>query len=163
MPYQRTSPRRAHSRSRGAPRLPIRRQGRAPVRSGTAREASAQPGQSSRRSAAGRWRRWKPPSSAARRPASSCVRRDRRKWPKRADPIGRAKKAIPNVASDASVAVAGSDRWKEQGGEDEHRCGAVDVEVEELDGGADHAGEQHVPRRVDGAITTAASPCAIRK
>jgi hypothetical protein len=30
------------------------------------------------------------------------------KWPKRADPIGRAKNAMPKVASDARVAAPGS-------------------------------------------------------
>ena len=34
------------------------------------------------------------------------------KWPKSAEPMGRAKNAIPNVASEASRAVAGSDAGK---------------------------------------------------
>ncbi len=38
------------------------------------------------------------------------------KWPNRADPIGRARKAIANVASDASVDVAGSDAGKNSRG-----------------------------------------------
>ena len=39
---------------------------------------------------------------------------------------------------------------KEQPREDEHRRGRVDVEVEELDRRADQAGEQHLPRGIDG-------------
>ena len=34
------------------------------------------------------------------------------KWPKRAEPIGRARNAMPKVASDASVEEAGSDLGK---------------------------------------------------
>ncbi len=46
--------------------------------------------------------------------ATSVVFRPMRspKWPKSAEPIGRATKAMPNVASDASVAVAGFDAGK---------------------------------------------------
>ena len=82
--------------------------------------------------------------------ATSVVLRPMRspKWPKSAEPIGRARNAIANVASEASVAEAGSDAGKEQPGEDEHRGGRVDVEVEELDRRADQAGEQHLARPV---------------
>jgi len=38
------------------------------------------------------------------------------KWPKNAEPMGRARKAIPKVASEASVAVAGSDAGKKSFG-----------------------------------------------
>ena len=41
-------------------------------------------------------------------------------------------------------------RGKEQLGKYEHRRGRVDVEVEELDGGADEAGEQHLAGAVHG-------------
>jgi hypothetical protein len=34
------------------------------------------------------------------------------KWPKRAEPMGRARKAMPKVASEARVEVAGSDAGK---------------------------------------------------
>ena len=83
--------------------------------------------------------------------ATSVVLRPMRspKWPKSAEPIGRATKAIANVASDASVADAGSDAGKKQAREHEHRGGRVDVEVEELDRGADHAREQHLAGAVD--------------
>jgi hypothetical protein len=50
--------------------------------------------------------------------ATSVVFRPTRspKCPNRAEPIGRARKAIPNVASDASVADAGSDVGKNKRG-----------------------------------------------
>ena len=35
--------------------------------------------------------------------------------------------------------------------ENQHRGGGVDVEIEELDRGADEAGEEDLPRRVDGS------------
>ena len=38
--------------------------------------------------------------------------------------------------------------WKEQPREYQHGSGCVDVEIEELDGGADHAGKQNLPGRV---------------
>jgi hypothetical protein len=46
--------------------------------------------------------------------ATSVVLRPTRspKWPNSADPIGRARKAMPKVASEASVADAGSDAGK---------------------------------------------------
>ncbi len=40
-------------------------------------------------------------------------------------------------------------RRKEQPGKNEHCRGRVNVEIEELDGGADEAGEQHLARRID--------------
>jgi len=50
--------------------------------------------------------------------ATSVVLRPTRspKWPKRAEPSGRARKAMPKVASDASVAVAGSEAGKNRAG-----------------------------------------------
>jgi hypothetical protein len=50
--------------------------------------------------------------------ATSVVLRPTRspKWPNSAEPIGRATKAMANVASDASVAEAGSDFGKNSGG-----------------------------------------------
>ena len=50
--------------------------------------------------------------------ATSVVLRPMRspKWPKSAEPIGRAMKAMANVASDASVADAGSDAGKKSRG-----------------------------------------------
>jgi hypothetical protein len=50
--------------------------------------------------------------------ATSVVLRPTRspKCPKSADPIGRARKAIANVASDASVAEAGSEAGKNSRG-----------------------------------------------
>ena len=38
------------------------------------------------------------------------------KWPKRAEPMGRAKNAMPKVASEARRAVAGSDAGKKSAG-----------------------------------------------
>ena len=43
-------------------------------------------------------------------------------------------------------------RRKEQRREDEYAASAVDIKVEEFNGGADHACEQHLRRRVDGPI-----------
>ena len=63
---------------------------------------------------------------------------------------------MPNVASDASVAVAGSDAGKKERREHEHRGRAVDVEVEELDRGADEAREEHLAGAVDGGGRNAA-------
>ena len=139
----------ARFRSRAGPPRPIRRRGRAPGQSGRARAAPAPRGRSSRRSAAARSPPSTGPSSAARRRASSCGRSRSPKWPKSAEPIGRATNAMPNVASDASVADAGSDGRKEQLREHEDSRGRVDVEVEELDGRADEAGEQHLAGPVD--------------
>jgi hypothetical protein len=65
------------------------------------------------------------------------------KWPNTAEPTGRAKKASANVASDCSIAASGREAGKEQRREHQHRGGGVDVEIEELDRGADQAGEQH--------------------
>ena len=50
--------------------------------------------------------------------ATSVVLRPTRspKWPNNAEPIGRAMNAIANVASDASVADAGSDAGKNKRG-----------------------------------------------
>ena len=70
------------------------------------------------------------------------------KCPKSADPIGRARNAIPNVARDASVAVAGSDAGKTASETRVHRGRCVDVEIEELDGRSDEAGKQNLPRAV---------------
>ena len=56
------------------------------------------------------------------------------KWPKTAEPIGRAIKAIAKVASDCSVAAAGSPCREENVREYDNRRGGID-EVEELDGG----------------------------
>ena len=52
------------------------------------------------------------------RAATSVVLRPTRspKWPKRAAPTGRARKAIPKVASEANVAAAGSDAGKKSAG-----------------------------------------------
>ncbi len=71
------------------------------------------------------------------------------KWPKSAEPMGRAKKATAKVASDASVAVAGSDVGKKQVRKDQHGGRGVDVKVEEFDGRADQAGKENLGRRVD--------------
>ena len=88
--------------------------------------------------------------------ATSVVLRPTRspKWPKSAEPIGRAKNAIANVASEASVAEAGSDAGKNKLREDQHRRRRVDVEVEELDRRADQAGKQHLAGPVDGHAGT---------
>ena len=89
------------------------------------------------------------PSSAAPRRASSCGRCDRRSGrtaPSRSAARGR---RCAKVASEASVADAGSDAGKNSCRKHQHRRGGVDVEVEELDGRADQAGEQHLARRVD--------------
>ncbi len=59
------------------------------------------------------------------------------KWPNSAEPIGRATKAMANVASDWSVAAAASPLWEKDMGEDDNRGGGVNIEVEELNGGAD--------------------------
>ncbi len=75
------------------------------------------------------------------------------KWPNSAEPIGRARNAIPNVASEASVADGRIGRWKEQAGKHEHRRSRVNIEIEELDGRADQAGEQHLARRVDRLVS----------
>ena len=40
-------------------------------------------------------------------------------------------------------------RGKKQPGKDQHRRRRVDIEVEELDGGANQAGEQHLARPVN--------------
>jgi hypothetical protein len=80
--------------------------------------------------------------------ATSVVLRPMRspKWPKSATD-GRATNAIANVASEAA---ADADRTRERtAGEHEHRRGRVDVEIEELDRGADQAGEHGLPRAVD--------------
>jgi hypothetical protein len=69
------------------------------------------------------------------------------KWPKSAEPIGRAMKAMAKMASDASR-CGGVGGRKEQLWEDDDRGGGVDVEVEELDGGADETGKEHLQRRV---------------
>ena len=58
--------------------------------------------------------------------------------------------ATAKVANDASVADAGSVVGKEQPRKHEHGRVRVDVEVEELDGGPDQAGEQDLRRAVDG-------------
>ena len=140
----------ARSRSRAAPRRPIRHRDRAPARIGTARAAAAP----RRRCVAYVGSR---PIVTVDRPivssaATSVVLRPTRspKCPNSADPIGRARNAIAKVASDASVADGRIGRWKEQPREDEDRRGRVDVEVEELDGGADQAREQDLRGCVDG-------------
>src|SRR5258706_7063297 len=58
--------------------------------------------------------------------ATSVVLRPTRspKWPNSAEPIGRAMKAMANVARDASVADAGSDFGKNSGGETGTPAGA---------------------------------------
>jgi hypothetical protein len=65
------------------------------------------------------------------------------KWPKSAEPIGLAIKAMAKVASEASVAAVASG-GKEQLGEDDDRGGGINIEVEELDGSADETGEEHL-------------------
>ena len=61
-------------------------------------------------------------------------------------------KGDPNVASEASVAEAGSDAGKNKLGKDEHRRRRVNVEIEKLNGRADHAGKEDFTRRVDGPM-----------
>ncbi len=59
------------------------------------------------------------------------------KWPNSAEPIGRRDKAMANVASDCSVAAAASPCGKKIWGKTNDRGGGVNIEVEELNGGAD--------------------------
>ena len=66
------------------------------------------------------------------------------KWPKSAEPMGRARKAMPKVASEASRAESRVGGGEKERGKDQHRGGGIDVEVEELDGRADQAGEEHL-------------------
>ena len=73
------------------------------------------------------------------------------KWPKSAEPIGRARNAMPNVASDASVADGRIGRGKEETRKHQHRRRGVDVEVEELDARADETGQEHLRRTVYGS------------
>ena len=47
---------------------------------------------------------------------------------------------------------------EEQFGKNEHGGRCVDIEVEELDGGADHAGEQHLARGVDVHVVQGVNP-----
>ena len=84
--------------------------------------------------------------------ATSVVLRPTRspKWPNTTEPIGRAMNAIANVANDASVAVAGIGCREKQPRKDQHRCGRVNVEVEEFDRRADQAREQDLARRIEG-------------
>ena len=96
-----------------------------------------------RRSAAGRWRRSTCPSSAAPPPAWPCARCDRRSV--RTPPSPRAARRTPARRWPATAASrrAGSRGGKEQLRKHQHGGGGVDVEIEELDRGADQAGEQH--------------------
>lgn len=54
---------------------------------------------------------------------------------------------MAKVASEASV-VGGVSTGEEQFGEDDDRGGGINVEVEELDGGADETGEEYLGARV---------------
>ena len=121
-------------------------------------QALAEPAQrqQQRRGDADRWRRSAAarsppstrPSSAARRPASPCARcgrRNGRTAPSRSAARGTRWRTSP-ARQGRRRGVGGRE---EQPRKHQHRRGGVDVEVEELDGGADQAGEQHLLRRVD--------------
>ena len=102
----------------------------------------------SRRSAAGQSATVEMPIVS--RAATSVALRPTRspKCPNTAEPIGRAKKAIANVASDCRIAaVVASPFGKKSCRKHEHRSVGVDIEIEELDRGADQAGEQHAAGR----------------
>jgi len=71
------------------------------------------------------------------------------KCPNSAEPTGRAKNASPNVASEASLAATGSEAGR-KAAENQHGGRGKDVKVEILDGRADHAGKQNIPRSIDG-------------
>lgn len=68
--------------------------------------------------------------------------------PKSAEPIGRATKAMANVASDCSVAAVGSPCGKKMR-EDNHGGGRINIEVEELNGGANERGDDDLIARID--------------
>jgi hypothetical protein len=70
------------------------------------------------------------------------------KWPNRAEPTGRAKKAMAKVAKRLQHGRGRVPGREEQLREHQHRGGGVDVEVEEFDGGADQACEQDGRRLV---------------
>jgi hypothetical protein len=67
------------------------------------------------------------------------------KWPKSAEPIGRARNASANVSSEASRAAAGPTPGR-TASETQHRRGGIDVEIEELNRGADEAGKEDLRR-----------------
>ena len=152
------------SRSPEAPRRPTHRQVQSPDRTGTTQAAPAQQCQSTRRSATSRFPPSKHPWSATPPPVSSCGQRGRRnvrRTPSRWD--GR-RRPRQTVASEASVAVAGSFAGKNSFGKNEDRGRRVDVEVEELNRRADQAREQDLPRAVDrraGQPTTKSWPFRI--
>jgi hypothetical protein len=62
--------------------------------------------------------------------------------------MGRAMKAMAKVASEASVAAVASAAGKKSFRKDDDRGGGINVEVEELDGGADETGEEHLRGRI---------------
>ena len=78
--------------------------------------------------------------------ATSVVLRPTRspKWPKSAEPTGRAKKRNRKRRERGERGGGRIGRGEKQFGEDQHRRGRVDIEVEKLDGRADQAGKQHL-------------------
>ena len=78
------------------------------------------------------------------------------KWPNSAEPIGRAKKRDRERRERLQRRRRGVGGREEQLRKHQDGGGRVDVEVEELDRGADQAGEQHVAR----AVTSRARPRA---
>lgn len=62
------------------------------------------------------------------------------KWPNKAEPIGRAIKAMAKVTSDCSVAAVdlpeGKDMW-----EDDNGCCGIDIKIKEFNSSANEGGD----------------------